>query len=992
MAILDRLMRMFGQMGKPQFAQETMPPEVAEGGDIPQVQMAPAAPIRLQERPQQQDSIADGIAKAGAAIGAGFAQNKQTTAPQNTPLGQAMTPGTQPVELPTPPISTTFTPRPTTPSDINAGQGVPLGGGAATGTVKGGMTDEFGTPTAGLVQPVAPPNTVNPTVAPAASGEGQKQQAETRPRFIAAPTPDKRWAVLHNVGANGQPREPGDVVADFNAGRVQPLEIVDTYQQGVDIADSLAAPVASQEQFQDELTERAAPAPQTLLPREQGGTTPFVAPPTGYMGAPVSSDFAPVEPLPEELPLTPFDQKERIPDTARTGRIKEGQFTTDVVANPDGSLKITTGTPTANGEVPIILPTSNPNKPVIIGLAPNAEKAQEALAAMNAAFKSVGVAGLLQVVENADGTARIVLPGVPGKELTYSTFDTKENADNALANLQSTFASRQANQGVARLAPMDLGTTEDLAAMGTPITPEQAGIDERILELQTQLRTVQNPAQRAAMEAAISVLQERRQGAGAPDRLATQRRDARIEEAQARIGQIATELQNPNLTPDQRETLMAENRTLSKELADLETSREMGVETRETLIEPIAPPAKKNDPEYRMVNGAIVDKDGVGIVDTEGLQKALSSNPQIARDLAVKAIDEQIAESGDPLEIARLRRRRAQAEIAYLENRPRDKKRGWKDFFIGLGLGALQGMAGGRGLGGALGGALTGGIGSLIDPDFEQKLLDIAIRRPRAERALKLAQEAEATETEAQKADLAAQKDIFSLKRDIANEDRAVRDQAIKEMNQALSTDYRWLKWKEGKSLSKEESKDFYEDTGIYIPPNVSLATSQVIAIDAEGTLASWNPKTETLEVLIDPRTGKPVKDPRKAMVAVEQDGQTIYVPPSSYYAQQKIDERAAAGRAERAANRAAKGPEARKDELSPIQKRKAQADIAGWRSEVAALKRQQSAMKGNRSRVPRKLEKDYNSLSRKIANLEGKIAGKMRYLMGGSDASTEQE
>lgn len=80
--------------------------------------------------------------------------------------------------------------------------------------------------------------------------------------------------------------------------------------------------------------------------------------------------------------------------------------------------------------------------------------------------------------------------------------------------------------------------------------------------------------------------------------------------------------------------------------------------------------------------------------------------------------------AGRPDLAAGVKTQMAQLEVDYKKNRDKDKKRfGWKDQLLGLGLGALQGFAQG-GIGGAIGGGATGLFGSMIDPDFEQKLAE----------------------------------------------------------------------------------------------------------------------------------------------------------------------------------------------------------------------------------------------------------------------------
>ena len=136
-----------------------------------------------------------------------------------------------------------------------------------------------------------------------------------------------------------------------------------------------------------------------------------------------------------------------------------------------------------------------------------------------------------------------------------------------------------------------------------------------------------------------------------------------------------------------------------------------------------------------------------------------------------RSMRRMVAEArGDEVELAKI-------ELEEVKDRAKDTKRNWKDFFKGLGLGALRGFATG-GIGGAIGGALTGGVGSVINPDFDDQMQDAFMRLPRAQQRYQTAVDQAADAAKIRKANREADIQEVQLTRDIisANMEKLTKD------------------------------------------------------------------------------------------------------------------------------------------------------------------------------------------------------------------------
>jgi len=909
-----------------------------QGMQIPQVQAAPPPAIALRTHAEEPNKTQEGMKQMGQAIYGAAAQKLAAEKDGGgVDLRDSMKVGQTPItpeQVPPPPLSTTVTPRPT--EQVNAPTATQLGTNPVDqpatppqGTVKGGFTDDAGTPVAGGIPTVSgtpglvgavPPPTPNPTVAPVSSEGGRDRNTQDYgTRQDGTPKGDGYLGPIRTRG--GEVMTELTVGVNINGREVDiPLLVPTLNQMQVDwLANNPGVPP---DQIPPGIIDAAIAHAEPLVAQ---GLSPFA--PTGETAS--RSRIAPVSPsvatTPESFDLrnarpadvappattdeftnwamgaaepqaTDKQTEDRVPVLAREGRIGQANLRQSDIATPEGALRLQMSEPGPNGEIQIILPTQPPQ---VLFTVNDEAAATTALTNMQKAYQTGGIAQLLSVSEpDANGRYRLVVNQSDTTGRHYGIYNSQEAAEAALRALES--AGR--NNGIPTLAPLRTGQNpiemlrqSPSAVMGA--SDEQRAVDDRILQLQTQLKNTQNPGARAALEASIKLLQDRRANAGQVMRGETEAMNANIDRIQTRLAEVATELQNPNLTAEQRTALTEEMRRLTTEGG---RTPDGGVVRRNVLTEPVAPPAGKKDDPFRLHQGAVVDSEGRLVTDPAKLEQALDSSPRLVRDIAVAEINKKLKTETDPVERARLRRAAAEAEIDYLDNRPRDKKRGWKDFFLGLGLGALKGMATGdwRSL---VVGAVTGGVGTLVDPDFEQKLMDAMIRRPRAEKALERAMAGEKTATDAREADAEAaakrattDKTLFDIERGLAAEDRAEREQATRDLNASLEINDKWIRFKAGQELTDVEVEELFNETGVRVPAFTSITRLELITLDENGTQGTWNPATGKIEVMLDPKTGKPLRNPAKALVPVQgPNGATYFVPPSTAFKENEADKRA---------------------------------------------------------------------------------------------------
>lgn len=208
------------------------------------------------------------------------------------------------------------------------------------------------------------------------------------------------------------------------------------------------------------------------------------------------------------------------------------------------------------------------------------------------------------------------------------------------------------------------------------------------------------------------------------------------------------------------------------------------------VITPVAPAAPKGPqptlsfkttPVAVRGNREVVDANGNVVAD---LATALK-DPTFRRDYLLQELDkeEQAALANgtyDEVTRTRINKRRAQVNLEFQKNRPPDTKRGVKDFLKGLGLGALQAFATAPAgasvkemLVRSASGALTGGVGTLINPDVDERLADKMFNLPKLEQQLQDATAAETSALEAEKAERAAIKaelDNIKLRNEVAQQ------------------------------------------------------------------------------------------------------------------------------------------------------------------------------------------------------------------------------
>jgi hypothetical protein len=383
------------------------------------------------------------------------------------------------------------------------------------------------------------------------------------------------------------------------------------------------------------------------------------------------------------------------------------------------------------------------------------------------------------------------------------------------------FPTRDASELIAK--PIDLAT------------PEQRKIDERIAQLEEQAANATSIPQQQALRGAINQLRQQRQSGIATGRqqqpydLGQFQRDERLKEIESRQGEIAQALSDPELYFGAREELMKEGQALTREQERLsktpapELSRLRGV----------APPKGRKDEDVRLVNGMLVDAQGNAITDPATIEQALTSSPKLTRDLTLAGIDEQLKQTRDPMERATLQQARAQAELDYLANKPKDKERNWKDFFLGVAMGALRGYASG-GLWGAVGGAGVGGVGSVINPNFDDMLVDETFRKPQAQARL-------AAATEAQTNALAMQEKGYEVEaKRLANVEKTqtIRGTEFKFINDRLYENRLYKKYLRGEALTPAEVTRLNREAGVDsgIEPNTS-AQPQIIR-NENGTIS----------------------------------------------------------------------------------------------------------------------------------------------------------
>lgn len=235
--------------------------------------------------------------------------------------------------------------------------------------------------------------------------------------------------------------------------------------------------------------------------------------------------------------------------------------------------------------------------------------------------------------------------------------------------------------------------------------------------------------------------------------------------------------------------------------------------------------------------GKVIDLQGQPITDLQTALKDRNFKYQYDLNKATKVREKAIAEN-DATGLANSAEMEKRAKLEYLRNRPKDKERNWKDFFKGLGLGALRGLA--FGPGGIIGGALAGGIGSAFNPDFDDQLQDQMFRFPKALAEYEQAQQGVKSAYEQEKLQRESVAGELKLRNDLS-------ESIMKRVQQAP----RYLQWMAGGGIMTNEdvneiNRQVGFDTGLkagvardmqrITMPNGQLA---MIAPNGEITLAS---------------------------------------------------------------------------------------------------------------------------------------------------------
>lgn len=274
--------------------------------------------------------------------------------------------------------------------------------------------------------------------------------------------------------------------------------------------------------------------------------------------------------------------------------------------------------------------------------------------------------------------------------------------------------------------------------------------------------------------------------------------------------------------------------------------------------------AAKPGTKFRVQNGEVFDESGKSMgnyADVYANNKQFAyqeDRQQIMEDLAA-AVD-----AGDKGAIAAAKTRLAELDYNAVLNREKDTKRNWKDFFRGIGFGALKGFASG-GLGGAIGGALTGGVVSAFNPDFDDKLQDEMFRIPKAQRAYQQALDQEKAVQASEKAkDERAQREIDYNKK--------TADAALAQIN-ALPV---WIKFKGGNyQLQQEDIKLINQvakyDTGLKAGDTYGPGT---VMYGPDGTLGKIY---GTQWVPVNAPSGKTIRFMNKSIQPVTINGIRVY-------------------------------------------------------------------------------------------------------------------
>jgi hypothetical protein len=373
-------------------------------------------------------------------------------------------------------------------------------------------------------------------------------------------------------------------------------------------------------------------------------------------------------------------------------------------------------------------------------------------------------------------------------------------------------------------------TAELMTTLNQSAGFEQRAIDERIATLEEQLAGATNFAQQQAIQGQIAELKRRRpNAANVNNRVQLGQNRERQDAIEARQGEIAARLVSPGITPQEAESLRAEGQRLT---AESESLSKVGPTTAGVSLTAVAPPKGKKDEDVRFVNGMLVDAQGNAITDPTKIEQALTTSPKLTRDLTLAGIDEQLRQTSDQMERATLQQARAQAELDYLANKPKDKERNWKDFFLGLAMGALRGYASG-GLGGALGGAAVGGIGSVINPNFDDILVDETFRKPQAQARLAAAAEAQSNALAMREKGY----DIEAKRLAVVEKTQDIRGKEFKFINERLYEHPLYKKYLRGEALKPAEVAKLNREAGIEsgIEPYTS-AQPQVVRND-NGTI-----------------------------------------------------------------------------------------------------------------------------------------------------------
>lgn len=266
-------------------------------------------------------------------------------------------------------------------------------------------------------------------------------------------------------------------------------------------------------------------------------------------------------------------------------------------------------------------------------------------------------------------------------------------------------------------------------------------------------------------------------------------------------------------------------------------------------------------------NKMVIVSDDGKVVDTAGntvtdLATALQDR-NFKYEYTLNEIRKREAEaraSGDRLALARIQTEKERAALDWTMSRPKDTKRGFKDFLKGLAIGALRGYAT-NGIGGALGGAAVGGVGSIINPDFEEKLADVTWRIPRAQQRLAEAQALEKGTSESEKMRREGIRDEEKMRTEIA-EGFAKRLEALPFWKQRFGAGGNG-RLTQGEINAINKTLGF--NTGL-VPQagrttQITLPNGQLARIDDDGiiTLASLATADGTKPVVFESKAERPV-------------------------------------------------------------------------------------------------------------------------------------